>query len=60
MKTLVLTRKEGEVIKIGEDITIILNKARSGQARIAIEAPRNVTIYREEIYYRIKEEEFEL
>lgn len=50
---LVLTRKPGESIQIGDDITIFLLELNGNQQRIGIEAPRDVTIHRSEIYDRI-------
>ncbi|MBU0995483.1 MAG: carbon storage regulator CsrA [Proteobacteria bacterium] len=53
---LVLTRKTGEKIKIGENIYVsILEISKSG-VRIGIEAPREVSILRHEVYERIQEE----
>jgi len=45
---LILTRKPGEVITIGEDIQIHVLSIKGGQARIGIDAPRNITVNREE------------
>lgn len=53
---LVLTRKIGESFNIGDDIKVIIYNVRGKQVRIGIEAPKNVIIYREEIYQRIQEE----
>ena len=53
---LVLTRKSGESIKIGEDIDITIIKVEGGQVKLGIAAPKNVTIYRTEVYERIMEE----
>lgn len=50
---LVLGRRPGEKIKIGDDITICLISIAKNQARIGIEAPTNVSVHREEIYERI-------
>jgi carbon storage regulator len=47
---LVLTRKTGETIRIGDHITVRVLEARGSQVRIGIEAPSDVKIYREEIY----------
>jgi carbon storage regulator len=56
---LVLTRRIGEKIIIGDDITITLLGFNFNQARIGIEAPRDKAVHREEIYLKIKEEEEE-
>ena len=53
---LVLTRRVGEIIKIGPDITITVLAVKGTQARIGIDAPRDVEVHREEIYARIKQE----
>ena len=47
---LILTRKAGESIKIGDDITISVVEVRGHQVRLGIEAPRDVVVHREEIY----------
>lgn len=53
---LILTRKLGESIKIGDDITVILLESKGKQIKIGIEAPPDITIYREEIFNLIKEQ----
>ncbi|RPJ80590.1 MAG: carbon storage regulator [Deltaproteobacteria bacterium] len=53
---LVLTRKIGEKIKIGEEITVRILEVSKGTVRIGIEAPQDVKIYRYEIYEKILEE----
>jgi carbon storage regulator len=52
---LVLTRKPGESILIGNDVRITLVSSSGTHARIAIEAPGEVSIHREEVYERIAE-----
>ena len=47
---LVLTRKAGETIRIGDNIRVRVLEARGSQVRIGIEAPDDVKIFREEIY----------
>ena len=54
---LTLTRKVGESIKIGDNIEIIVKEIRRNQVRIGIVAPREVPIYREEVYDAIKDKE---
>ena len=53
---LVLTRKQGQTITIGDDIRIKIMEIKSGQVKLGIDAPKNVTIYREEIYLKVKQE----
>lgn len=53
---LVLTRKSGESITIGDDIRIFIQEVRGNQVKIGIQAPPNVAVHREEIYLRIQEE----
>ena len=53
---LILTRKLGESIKIGDLITITFLEIRGKQVRIGIDAPPNVIIHRQEVYEAIREE----
>jgi len=53
---LVLTRKLGENIRIGDSVKITVLEVRSGQVKLGIEAPPGVKVHREEIYARIQEE----
>src|SRR6266496_3873349 len=53
---LVLTRKLGENIRIGDSVKITVLEVRSGQVKLGIEAPPEVKVHREEIYARIQEE----
>lgn len=53
---LTLTRKVGESIRIGDDIEIVVKEIRRNQVRIGIVAPREVPIYREEVYESIQAE----
>lgn len=53
---LVLTRKLGENIRIGDAVKITVLEVRSGQVKLGIEAPPEVKVHREEIYARIQEE----
>jgi carbon storage regulator len=56
---LVLSRKPGESLRIGDDVRITVVSIASGQVRIGIEAPERVTIHREEVYERIVEANLE-
>jgi len=53
---LVLTRKAGESIAIGDDIRIYIQEIRGNQVKIGIKAPPNVAVHREEVYLKIQEE----
>lgn len=53
---LILTRKSGETIRIGDDISISVIEIRGNQVRLGIKAPRNVTVHRQEIYDLIQEQ----
>ena len=53
---LVLTRKSGEKIQIGDDISILIMEIKGKQVKLGIDAPSDVKVHREEIYHRIKEE----
>ncbi len=56
---LILTRKLGERIRIGDDITITLLEIKGTQVKLGIEAPRNISIHRQEIYEKIRLENLE-
>ena len=53
---LVLTRRPGESSVVGENIVITVIEIKGGQVRIGIDAPREVDVYREEIYEQVKQE----
>ena len=53
---LVLTRKPGEVLLIGEDIRVTVLSVRGNLVRVGIDAPRSVPVHREEVYARIQRE----
>ena len=56
---LILTRRIGESVKINEDITVTVLGIKGNQIRIGIDAPKHVSVHREEIYQRLKKEEFD-
>jgi len=56
---LVLTRRLGEAITINDDIKIIIVEIDGNQIKLGIEAPRNIEIYREELYKKIKKVSFD-
>jgi len=51
---LILTRKIGEKIAVGDNITIALLDIKGGQVKIGIDAPKEISVHREEIYKRIR------
>jgi len=53
---LILTRKSGESITIGDDVKVTVVEVKGKQVRIGIDAPRSYTIHREEIYISIQQE----
>lgn len=56
---LILTRRVGEKIKIGDSIEVMVLAVKGNQVRIGVNAPKEVAVHREEIYQRIKREETE-
>lgn len=55
-KMLVLTRKCGESIRIGDDIEIIVTAIETNKVKIGIRSPRHVPVHRQELYLKIQEE----
>ena len=56
---LVLTRKLGEAITIGEHVRIVIVDIDGNQVKLGVEAPRSIDIYREELYEKIKGHPFD-
>jgi carbon storage regulator len=54
---LILTRRVGETVMIGHDVTVTVLGVKGNQVRIGVNAPKDVAVHREEIYERIKREE---
>ena len=54
---LILTRRVGETVMIGDEITITILGVKGNQVRVGINAPKSVAVHREEIYERIKREQ---
>lgn len=54
---LVLTRKVGESLIIGDDVKVTILSVRGAEARIGVEADESIPIHREEIYMRIKQQQ---
>ncbi len=53
---LILTRRVGETVMIGDDVTVTVLGVKGNQVRIGVNAPRDVAVHREEIFERIKHE----
>jgi carbon storage regulator len=53
---LILTRRQSESLRIGDDVTITILGLKGNQVRVGINAPKNVAVHREEIYERIRAE----
>ena len=53
---LILTRRVGEALMIGDDVSITVLGIKGNQVRLGIEAPRSIAVHREEIFRRIKRE----
>lgn len=56
---LILTRRVGETLMIGDEITVTVLAVKGNQIRLGVEAPREVGVHREEVYRRIQEEKKE-
>ena len=54
---LILTRRPQETVIIGNDVTVTVLGIRGNQVRIGVNAPKNVTVHREEVFERIKAEQ---
>ena len=53
---LILTRRVGETLMIGDDITVTVLGVKGNQVRVGVNAPKDVAVHREEIYQRIQQD----
>ena len=54
---LILTRRVGETLMVGDEVTVTVLGVKGNQVRIGVNAPKEVAVHREEIYERIKKEQ---
>lgn len=54
---LILTRRVGETLMIGDEVTVTVLGVKGNQVRVGVNAPKEVAVHREEIYERIKREQ---
>ena len=54
---LILTRRVGETLMIGDNVTVTVLRVKGNQVRLGVSAPKDVSVHREEIFQRIQQEE---
>lgn len=57
---LILTRRVGETLMVGDEVSVTVLGVKGNQVRIGINAPKDVSVHREEIYLRIQKEQDDL
>ena len=57
---LILTRRVGETIRIGDDVDVTVLDVKGAQVRIGIQAPKDIPVHREEVFKRLEQENSEL
>lgn len=53
---LILTRRVGETVMIGDEVTVTVLRVKGNQVRLGVNAPKTISVQREEIFQRIKQE----
>jgi carbon storage regulator len=53
---LILTRRIGEIVRIGDDVSVTVLGVKGNQVRLGVEAPKSIPVHREEVFERIRNE----
>ena len=56
---LILTRRVGETLMIGDNVSVTVLRVKGNQVRLGVNAPKDVSVHREEIYEKIRHEDIE-